>query len=228
MWIMPTGRLLADRLQDRMGDRMVAADRQRHDAGVDDLADAALDVLMAEFQPVAAAERHVADVGDAQFLHRGAVEHVIVGSDAFDGAQRTRAEARAGPVGDAKIHRHADHRYLQIAEIRVVVVDLEIRCCQESRDTRIGCEARAGLVEDLVGDTTKLRVEQVAAMAFAILLAQLIELFDVETHGVLLWSEMAMRDDCLRPSAPGGQPDTSCSPHAFWLLWGKFPAATLK
>ena len=65
---MPTGRVLADRPQDRMADRMVAADRQRHDAGLDDLVDARLDVLMAEFQPVAAAERHVADVGDAQLV----------------------------------------------------------------------------------------------------------------------------------------------------------------
>ena len=99
---------------------MVAADRQRHDAGLDDLADAALDVVVALLQPVAAAERHVADVGDAQLVHRRAVEHVVVGADALDGAQRARAEARARPVGDAEIHRHADHRHLQIAEIGLV------------------------------------------------------------------------------------------------------------
>ena len=79
--------LLADGLQDRMGDRMVAADRQRHHAGIDDLVDAPLDVLMAVFQPVAAVERHVADIGDAQIEYRCAVEHMIVGADALDGAQ---------------------------------------------------------------------------------------------------------------------------------------------
>ena len=34
------GALSADRLQDRMADRMVAADRKRGDAGCDDLRDA--------------------------------------------------------------------------------------------------------------------------------------------------------------------------------------------
>ena len=109
--------LLADRLQDRMGDRMVAADRQRQHAGLDDLVDALFDVVMAEFQPVAALEGDVADIGDAQILNRCATENVIVGSDPLDGAQGARPEARARTIGDAEIHRHADDGDLQIAEI---------------------------------------------------------------------------------------------------------------
>ena len=117
-----------------MADRMVAADRQRYDAGIDDLIDAALDVVMAHFEPVAAGEGHVADVGHAQFMHRRAVEHVVVGSDALDGAQRAWAEARARAVGDAKIHRHADDGDLQIAEIGMVGRDFAMRRGKESRN----------------------------------------------------------------------------------------------
>ncbi len=165
-----------------MGDRMVAADRQRHHAGIDDLVDAALDVVMAELQPVAALERHIADVGDAQILYRRAVEHVIVGADALDGAQRARAEARARPVGDAEIHRHADHRHLQIAEIGIVVVDLAIGSGQEGRHAGIGRQPGAALGEDLVGDAPEFRIEQLAAMAFAIFLLQRVELAAVPCH----------------------------------------------
>ena len=165
-----------------MGDRMVAADRQRHDAGIDDLVDAPLDVVVAELQPVAALERHVADVGDAQIMHRRAVEHVIVGADALDGAQRARPEARARPVGDAEIHRHADHRHLQIAEIGIVGGDLAIGRGQEGRDAGIGRQPRAALGEDLVGDAPEFRIEQLAAMALAIFPAQRVELAAVETH----------------------------------------------
>ena len=85
--------VLADGLEDRVGDRMVAADRQGHDACADDLVEAPLDVVMALFEPVAAGERHVADVGDPEVEHGRGVEHVIVRPDPLDGAQGARAEA---------------------------------------------------------------------------------------------------------------------------------------
>src|SRR5690606_8393465 len=66
----PDRLLLADRLQDRMGHRVVAADRQRRDARLHDLADMALDVLDALLQPVAAAKGDVADIGNRKFLNR--------------------------------------------------------------------------------------------------------------------------------------------------------------
>ena len=215
------GALLADGLEDRVGDRVVAADRERHHAGVDDLTDAALDVLMAELEPVAAAERHVADVGNAQLLHRGAFEHVVVGADALDGAQGARAEARARAVGDAEIHRHADHRHLQVAEVGIVVVDRQIGRGQEGRDAGIGCEARAALGEDLVGDAAELRIEQIAAMALAIFLAQLVEFFDVETHDRLLRSAAAIGKRFRRPPRFGAR-SAECSPCAYGCFDASF------
>ncbi len=107
-----------------------------------------------------------------QILHRRAVEHVVVGADALDSAQRPRPEARAGAVGDAEVHRHADHGDLQIAEIRIVVVDLHVRRGEEGRHARIGRDARPALGENLVGHPPELRVEQLAAMALAIFAAQ--------------------------------------------------------
>ena len=89
------GTLLADGFQDRMADRVVAADRQRNYAGLDDLVDALFDIVMAEFEPVAALERHVADIGHAQIMHGRTAEHVIIGADALDGAHGARPETGA-------------------------------------------------------------------------------------------------------------------------------------
>ena len=44
-------------------------------------------------------------------------QHVLVGADALDRAHRARPEARAGAVGDAEVHRHADQREIEAAEI---------------------------------------------------------------------------------------------------------------
>ena len=76
-----------------MADRMIAADGKRQHARIDDLAGAAFDVLVADFQPVAAAERHIADIGDAKLVRRCALQHMVVGADALDCPQRPRPEA---------------------------------------------------------------------------------------------------------------------------------------
>ena len=57
-----------------------------------------LDVLVRHLEVEAAAERHVADVGDPQLKRRRAVEHVIVGADALDacGARAARSARRCG------------------------------------------------------------------------------------------------------------------------------------
>ena len=110
-----------------MGDRMVATHRERRDAGSDVLAYALVDVLMTHLQPIAAAERHVADIGNAQVVHGRAIQHMVVGSYALNRPQRPRPEAGAVAVGDAKIHGHADDRDLQVAEIRIVGIDRAMR-----------------------------------------------------------------------------------------------------
>ena len=48
---------------------------------------------------------------------RGSPQHMLVGADALDRAHRARSEARAGAVGDAEVHRHADQREIEAAEI---------------------------------------------------------------------------------------------------------------
>ncbi len=69
-----------------MRDRMIAAGRQRSDACGDDTSKELFDIGVAAFEREAAAEWHIADVSDAQFAQRSAVENVIVGADAFDRA----------------------------------------------------------------------------------------------------------------------------------------------
>src|ERR1700676_2242882 len=96
---------------------MVAADRQWGDAGRDGKADAALDVLMREVEAEAAAEGDVADIGDAEVANRHGAQNVMIWPDPFDRAERPRAEAGAITVGDAEVHRHADQRHLQVAEV---------------------------------------------------------------------------------------------------------------
>ena len=108
----------AERLQDRVGDRMVAADRQRNHVGGADLREEGLDVRVALLEAEPALHRHVADVGDGEMRSRRDPQRVLVGPDALDRAHRARAEPRAGPVGDAEIHRHADERDIEPAEIR--------------------------------------------------------------------------------------------------------------
>ncbi len=76
---------------------------------------------MSSMQPsalaMARAHRHIADIGRPAFRKRDNLEGVVVRPDAFDGTFFRRTEARAWPVGDAQIHRHADESDLQAGEI---------------------------------------------------------------------------------------------------------------
>ena len=113
----PDRPLGAQRLEDRQGDRVIAADAQRRHAGRGDAGVEGLDVLVALLQAEAAAERHVADVGDLDSAERRQPMDVVIGPDALDRPHRPRPEPRAGPVGDAEVHRHADQRRIEAAEI---------------------------------------------------------------------------------------------------------------
>src|SRR5690606_25080481 len=84
--------LPADRLEDGVGNRVVATDTDGRRARLDDLADTRLDVGMALSQRVAAREGDVADIGDLELEDWRAVEHMVVEADALDRAQRPRAE----------------------------------------------------------------------------------------------------------------------------------------
>ena len=97
---------------------------------------------MALLQPVTAGKRHVANIGNAQVEYRRAFENMIVRTDALNGAQRSRAETRASAIGNAKVHRHANHGDLEIAEIRIAGIDGHMGRGQEGRHARIWRKAR--------------------------------------------------------------------------------------
>ena len=109
--------VVPERLQDRIGDRMVAADRQRPYSSRPDARVECLDVLDAAVEAEARAHRHVADVGGLALRSRHDAERMIVGADALDLAHRAGSEAGPRPVGNAEIHRHPDQRDIEPAKI---------------------------------------------------------------------------------------------------------------
>ena len=113
---------------DRVGDGMVAAYSKRQHALVGHAVVPGLQVFDAHGQAVAAAKGYIAHIGHTQTVHGRDVEHMVVGADALDGTQRTRPEARAGPVAGTQIHRRAHQRHLQIAKVRVLCVHGAVRC----------------------------------------------------------------------------------------------------
>ena len=59
---------------------------------------------------------HVADIGGLQHREGRGAQRMVHRTHALDGAHRARTKARAGAVGDAEIHRHADDRDIEAAE----------------------------------------------------------------------------------------------------------------
>src|SRR3546814_207179 len=161
---------------------VVAADRERRHAGRRHLGDEVLDVVEALLEPETAGEGNVADIGDAQVIDRRAAQHMVIRPDALDVAQRPRPEACARAVGDAEVHRHADEGDLQIAEVRVLRVDLPVGRVEQGRHPRIGRLAGSRLAEDLVGDLLEARIEEVSAVALGVLLAQSRQFVLIPTH----------------------------------------------
>ena len=95
---------------------MIAANGERPHAGSNHALVVGLDILERRHQVEARAERHVADIGDAAIDLRRHVQRMMIRPDAFDRAQRARPKTRARSIGNAKIHRHADQRDVQIGE----------------------------------------------------------------------------------------------------------------
>ena len=108
------GGILSERLQNRVGDRMIAAHREgphalRFERGV-----IALDILERLLKAVATSKRYVTDIRRTRPTFRHAAHGRMVGADALDGAHGARPESRARAIGYAQIHRHADNRDIQI------------------------------------------------------------------------------------------------------------------
>ena len=143
----PDRPLGAERFEDRIGDRVVAADRNgKHPGGLDPCVERG-DILDRIVEAEARAQWHIADIGDIAFAARGDFERMVVGADALDVAHRPRSQPGAGAVGDAEIHRHADQCHIERAEIREIGRIGPIRRVQKGGEPSIGHRAAVGAAE---------------------------------------------------------------------------------
>ena len=96
------------RLEQRPGDKMVAAERQQEGARLDELRRLALDDAR-RLLVVAGVEQAIAIVDDRHLLEQVAVERIlrIVVEDGGGTAYRLRPEAGARPVGDGRVEGNA-------------------------------------------------------------------------------------------------------------------------
>ena len=110
------GPLRADRAQDRQADRMVAADRQRHDLGRDDGGVEGGDLGERAFQGVGLLDPAVAEVAHAGGVERGDAVRVQPAQQRGLVAHGARSVAGAGAVGHAAVVGHADDADIGVGE----------------------------------------------------------------------------------------------------------------
>ncbi len=96
---------------------MVAAHRQRHHVRGAQPAEERLDVGHALLERKRLAHRHVADVGDLERPIGAIFSTCSYGPMRSTPRTARGPSARAGAVGDAEIHRHADQRDVDVAEL---------------------------------------------------------------------------------------------------------------
>ena len=155
---------------------MVAADGQGRHAGRNYLGKEGLNVLDALLQAVAAAKRHVADVGELDLGQGRQAVDVMVGADPLDAAHGARSQPRARPVGDAQIHRHADQGRVEAAEIGQLRRIEPKRRAQKRRYAFVGFRSPVGPTEDQVKDLLELRIVDLAWRTILVFGAQFLEL----------------------------------------------------
>ena len=100
---------------------MIATDRQRPHACSHQPLVEGFDVGMAEGKIIAALHWHIADVRDPCLGEGRALEDMIVRADPLDGPHRARSEAASVAVRHSEVHRDADERDVEAAEIRQVL-----------------------------------------------------------------------------------------------------------
>ncbi|MNU96313.1 hypothetical protein D3C71_863450 [compost metagenome] len=137
-------------------------------------------------QAEAAAHGHVANVGHRQVARGGAAQHVVVGADTFNGAQGARPEAATAAVAGAQVHRHAGQRHPQVAEVWRLPVDVPSGRVQQGGHARIGCAARAAVVDDVRGHRTEVGVMDGGLVVAAEAGAQRRQAFRSKAHVVFL------------------------------------------
>ena len=118
------------------GDRVVAADDQRHQVGVDDLAHRPLDRGMADLR-LGGNHGRVAEVEDPQNIERVDAGLEMRAGRAARGADRARREPRSGAVGDELVHRGADDCDVEPGELGRVLRAGDAPECERSRVVRL-------------------------------------------------------------------------------------------
>ena len=111
---------LRDRPDVRFGDRVVALEDHREGAGVDDVADGPLDRLVRSGR-VGRDHRCVAEVDGLHVVERLDLGVEMATQPAAGRANLTRPEAGARPTARQLVHRRADHRDVDIGEVRDVL-----------------------------------------------------------------------------------------------------------
>ena len=97
---------------------------------------------------------------------------MLVRTDALDAAHRARAETRAGAVGDAEIHRHADESDVEPGKIRGLGGPAPIRRIEQRRDAAVRKLSPVGPREDERDDLLEFGIEHVAPLALGVFRAQ--------------------------------------------------------
>ena len=188
----------AERFEDRIGDRVVAADREGPHPGRTDARIERGDILDRIVEAEPRAQRHIADVGDVAFAARGDFEGVVVRADAFYVAHRPRSQPGAGAVGDAEIHRHADQCHIEPGEIGQIGRIRPIRCVQKGGEPGIGHRAAVGAAEHQGQGSSELLGRDLGLFCAVVFGAQRVELCLVE-H-----AEQTPRGGSTMPSPPVG------------------------
>ena len=106
---------------------------------------------------------------------------MLIGADALDVAHRAGAESRAGAIGDAQVHRHADQRHVEAAEVRQRDGVRAERRAEKGGRIRERPLAPLRVAEQLLPDRGKFRIEDVAALRIRVLAAQSLQFVLVQS-----------------------------------------------
>ncbi len=133
---------LADGLHDRQSHEMVAAGRERHDAGRMHLREERFDARE-RVHEIDRVHRRVAEVGAmGEAIGLQAADVVDVAHQGGLVAHLARPVARAGPVGRAAVPGHADDADLDAGRRRLI--DADVRQPHEGGDARESRQHVAG------------------------------------------------------------------------------------
>lgn len=171
--------LVAQRLQDRISDRMVAADRKRNDARSGDAAVESLDILMTVFKAETASERDVPDIRSPPAGHGSHFQGMLVWTDPFHGPDCPWPQSRTGPVGYPKVHRDADKRNVEAVEVDSVRSFRTVGNAKEGGNISKRPFALVAIAELLVRNSPEGRIVDVSTFGIGIFFAKGLELFRV-------------------------------------------------